>query len=114
MVGMENQAVRGSGLSRTHPGEVFPFGQSARDPGRRAAVRRVYAGRHTGSGAVWQRAAFGTQRSRVQIPPSRHEIELWENWASGPPRGIASEASGGPLAPERGLDDGSPPPIVTV
>src|SRR5688500_6699732 len=32
----------------------------------------------TGSGAVWQRAAFGTQRSGVQIPPSR------PSWARSP------------------------------
>ena len=37
--------------------------------GRRARTR-------SGRGAAWQRAAFGTLRSRVQIPPSRPERRL--------------------------------------
>ena len=34
-------------------------------------VVMIQGTRQTGSGAAWQRASFGTKRSRVQIPPAR-------------------------------------------
>ena len=40
--------------------------------GRMVRSGRSYWNRHTGSSAAWQRACFGSRRSGVQIPPSRH------------------------------------------
>ncbi len=45
-----------------------------------AAGARAILASHTGRGAAWQRACFGSRRSRVQIPAPRWEKQLEMGW----------------------------------